>query len=405
MIPATPFTGLCDAIESRRSELVDIRRDLHQHPELSHQEKRTTAVLADRLGQAAIPVRRLPGTGLIADLGPADARFRVALRADIDALPVRERTGLDFASISPDVCHACGHDVHTTALLGAALALGDLRDYLDATGTAVRFFFQAAEESIPGGADDIIAEGGMLGVDAAYALHCDPGLDVGQVGLREGALTAACDRLTVNLKGHGGHTSRPHLTEDLTFALAKVVTDLPTVLARRVDPRASALIVWGQVHAGRAGNVIPSTGFAEGTLRVLDSDVWRGLAPLLERIVDEVTAPFGVQAELTHVQGVPPVVNTAAAIGDLRSAVATVGLKAVPTAQSMGGEDFAWYLHHASGAMARLGTRTAGGRTYDLHQGDYIVDERAIEAGAKLLGAVGLTALERFLADADVPTS
>ena len=374
MIPATPFAGLCDAIEARRSELVDIRRDLHQHPELSHQEKRTTAVLADRLGQAAIPVRRLPGTGLIADLGPADARFRVALRADFDALPVRKRTGLDFASISPDVCHACGHDVHTTALLGAALALGDLRDYLDATGTAVRFFFQAAEESIPGGADDIIAEGGMLGVDAAYALHCDPGLDVGQ-------------------------------TEDLTFALAKVVTDLPTVLARRVDPRASALIVWGQVHAGRAGNVIPSTGFAEGTLRVLDSDVWRGLAPLLERIVDEVTAPFGVQAELTHVQGVPPVVNTAAAIGDLRSAVATVGLQAVPTAQSMGGEDFAWYLHHVSGAMARLGTRTAGGRTYDLHQGDYIVDERAIEAGAKLLGAVGLTALERFLAAPDVPTS
>lgn len=399
-----PFTELCRAVEAHGADLVTIRRDLHQHPELSRQEFRTTAVLAERLAAAGIRHRRLEGSGLVADLGPEGAAYRVALRADIDALPVRERTGLDFASISPETCHACGHDVHTAALLGAGLALHALSSHLESADAAVRLFFQPAEESIPGGADDVIAQGGMVGVDAAYAVHCDPGLDVGQVGLREGPLTAACDRLTVSLKGHGGHTSRPHLTEDLTFALAKVVTDVPTLLSRRVDPRAAALIVWGQVHAGRAGNVIPSTGFAEGTLRVLDQDVWRGLGPLLECIVDEVTAPFGVQADLSHVQGVPPVVNTADAIADFRAAAATVGLASVATGQSMGGEDFAWYLHHAPGAMARLGTRTAGGRTYDLHQGDYIVDERAIDAGAKLLGAVALTAIARHTAS-DVATS
>lgn len=399
-----PITELCRAVEAHGPDLVAVRRDLHQHPELSRHEFRTTAVIAERLATAGIRYHRLDGTGLIADIGAGEAAYRVALRADIDALPVRERTGLDFASISPEVCHACGHDVHTSALLGAALALAEQVEHLEATGAAVRLFFQPAEEAIPGGADDVIAQGGMEGVDAAYAVHCDPGLDVGQVGLREGPLTAACDRIKVSLKGHGGHTSRPHLTEDLTFALAKVVTDIPTLLSRRVDPRAAALIVWGQVHAGRAGNVIPSTGYAEGTLRVLDSEVWAGLRPLLERIVDEVTEPFGVQAELEHVPGVPPVVNTADAIADLRAATAAVGLAAVPTGQSMGGEDFAWYLHHAPGAMARLGTRTVGGRTYDLHQGDYIVDERAIDAGAKLLGSVALTAIARHTA-ADVATS
>ncbi|MBK6888102.1 MAG: amidohydrolase [Tetrasphaera sp.] len=399
-----PITELCRAVEAHGPDLVAVRRDLHQHPELSRHEFRTTAVIAERLATAGIRYHRLDGTGLIADIGAGEAAYRVALRADIDALPVRERTGLDFASISPEVCHACGHDVHTSALLGAALALAEQVEHLEATGAAVRLFFQPAEEAIPGGADDVIAQGGMEGVDAAYAVHCDPGLDVGQVGLREGPLTAACDRIKVSLKGHGGHTSRPHLTEDLTFALAKVVTDVPTLLSRRVDPRAAALIVWGQVHAGRAGNVIPSTGYAEGTLRVLDSEVWAGLRPLLERIVDEVTEPFGVQAELEHVPGVPPVVNTADAIADLRAATAAVGLAAVPTGQSMGGEDFAWYLHHAPGAMARLGTRTVGGRTYDLHQGDYIVDERAIDAGAKLLGSVALTAIARHTA-ADVATS
>ncbi|MEI2776877.1 MAG: amidohydrolase [Tetrasphaera sp.] len=403
MIPP-PFSALCAAVDAVVPDLIGLRRDLHQHPELSHEEHRTTAVLAERLAASGIRHRRLTSTGVIADLGPADATVRVALRADIDALPVRERTGLDYASISPQVCHACGHDVHTAALFGAATALHALEAFLAETRSAVRLFFQPAEESIPGGADAIIAEGGMEGVDAAYALHCDPGLDVGSVGLREGPLTAACDRILVSLKGHGGHTSRPHLTEDLTFALAKLITDVPAILSRRVDPRSGALLVWGQIHAGRAGNVIPSTGEAEGTLRVLEADVWHGLEPLVAEIVEDVIRPFGVQAELQHIRGVPPVVNTADAIADLRTAAAAVDLATVASTQSMGGEDFAWYLHHVPGAMARLGTRAPGGRTYDLHQGDLIIDEAAIAAGAKLLGAVALSAIARHTA-AHVPTS
>lgn len=389
------FAALRGAVATRHAHLVTIRRDLHRHPELSWQEERTTAAIAERLTEAGIAHRRLAGTGVVADIGDPDAAYRVLLRADIDALPVRERTGLDWASVSPGVAHACGHDVHATALLGAGFALTEQLDALRAADSAVRLVFQPAEESIPGGAEAVIEEGYLERVDAAYALHCDPSLDVGKVGLREGAVTAAADRIEVKLTGRGGHTSRPHLTEDLTFALAKIVTEVPALLSRRVDPRAGALIVWGQMHAGAAGNVIPSSGSATGTLRVLDAGVWAEIGPLVKDLVESVARPYGVGVEVVYTPGVPPVVNVSPGIADLRTAAEHLGLEAVPTQQSMGGEDFAWFLHHAPGAMARLGTRAIGGRTYDLHQGDLIVDEAAIPAGAMLLAGAALAAINR----------
>ena len=213
-------------------------------------------------------------------------------------------------------------------------------------------------------------------------------LDVGQVGLREGPITAACDHIRVHLTGRGGHTSRPQLTEDLTYALAKVVTDVPAALSRRLDPRAGAALVWGVVRSGTASNVIPSTGECSGTLRMLDANAWLSVGPVLDEIVQGVVAPYGVEARLERVKGVPPVVNQADAIDALRFACLGTGLQIAPTIQSLGGEDYSWYLTHAPGAMARLGTRTPGGRTYDLHQGDVVVDEDAIGCGARLLASV-----------------
>ena len=382
------LTALGASVASVLPELVEIRRDLHAHPELSRQETRTTAIVAARLEQAGIRVRRLPGTGLVADLGADSPAYRVALRADMDALPVQERTGLPFASVTDGVTHACGHDVHVTALLGALLALKEQEQALLERGTAVRAIFQAAEEVIPGGALEAIADGVMEGVDAVFAVHCDPSLDVGQVGLREGPITAACDHLRVHLSGRGGHTSRPQLTEDLTYALAKVVTDVPAALSRRRDPRAGAALVWGTVRAGPASNVIPSTGECSGTLRMLDANAWLSVGPLLDEIVQGVVAPYGVEARLERVKGVPPVVNQADAIDALRFACLGTGLQIAPTVQSLGGEDYSWYLAHAPGAMARLGTRTPGGRSYDLHQGDVVVDEDSIGCGARLLASV-----------------
>jgi len=379
--------GLGEAVAALEGELTAFRRDLHAHPELSHAEIRTTARLAARLTAAGVGVRLLTGTGLVADIGPADPAYRVALRADMDALPVTERTGLSFASQSDGVCHACGHDVHVAAVLGAGLALQEQSESLAAQGLGVRLIFQPAEEVTPGGALAVIEQGGIQGVDAIFSIHCDPTLDVGLVGLRDGAITAATDSVTITLHGGGGHTSRPHLTQDLIYALGKVVTDVPAALSRRVDPRAGVALVWGTVHSGAAENVIPSTGAVSGTLRMLDAQLWADIGPLLEELVQAVISPYAVSATIEHNRGAPPVVNDPALVARLRaSAELMLGPQAPrPTAQSLGGEDFAWYLQAVPGAMARLGTRTPGGRTCDLHQGDLVVDERAVAIGARLL--------------------
>jgi amidohydrolase len=379
-----------DALEG---ELIAIRRDVHAHPELARTEFRTTALLANRLNAAGARVRLLAGTGLIADIGPADPAYRVALRADLDALPVPERTGLPFASQTEGVCHACGHDVHIAAVLGAGLALQSHAQSLDEQGIGVRLIFQPAEEVIPGGAMEVIQQGGIQGVDRIFSIHCDPTLGVGRVGLRDGAITAAADAVTITLSGRGGHTSRPHLTQDLTYALGKVVTEVPAVLSRRVDPRAGVALVWGIIHAGSVGNVIPSTGTVTGTLRMLDAQLWEKIGPLLTEVVHAVISPYAVTAHVEHVRGVPPVVNDPESVARLRSAAELMlgPAAVVPTAQSLGGEDFAWYVQAVPGAMARLGARTAGGVTYDLHQGDLVVDERAIAIGARLLVAAALT--------------
>lgn len=384
------LAALGERITSLAPELIEIRRDLHAHPELSREETRTTQSVARRLDAAGVAVRLLPGTGVLADLGAAEPVHRIALRADMDALPVRERSGLEFGSRTEGVCHACGHDVHTAALVGAVLALHEVEDALADRGIAVRAVFQAAEEVMPGGALDAITAGALEGVDSVFAVHCDPSIDVGQVGLREGALTAAADQVHITLHGRGGHTSRPQLTEDLVFALAKVITDVPAVLGRRLDPRTGAALVWGSVQAGRVANVIPSSGECRGTLRMLDAESWHTVGPLLEEIVHGVVQPYGVKAQVERVKGVPPVVNTADGISALRRGALAGRLTPVPTAQSLGGEDFAWYLDHAAGAMARLGTRTPGGPTYDLHQGDLVVDERAIALGARLLATAAV---------------
>jgi amidohydrolase len=377
-------------------ELVTFRRDLHAHPETGHREVRTTARIAARLERAGLDPQFLPGTGLICDVGPQGPC--VLLRADIDALPLPDESGLACSSTEPGVSHACGHDVHTSAVLGAGLVLADLAR-LDQLPGRVRLVFQAAEEVMPGGALDVIAAGGLDGVDRAFALHCDPSSDVGTVSLRAGAITSAADHVLVRLHGTGGHTSRPHLTEDVVFALAQVAIQLPAVLSRRLDPRSGVALVWGRIGAGRAANAIPRSGELEGTLRCLDQEVWSSAGALLADVVHEIVRPYGVRAEVLHTRGVPPTVNDPDAVQLAERAVLDeLGEGHLRmTEQSLGGEDFAWILEKVPGAMIRLGTRSPGGRTYDLHQGDFVADERAIGVGARVLGAVALRHLNTAL--------
>ena len=382
------------AVTAVGDELVDLRRDLHAHPELAWEEERTTSLVAKRLDEAGVRVQLLPRSGLIADLGPEEGPV-VALRADLDALPVDDRSGEPWASTVPGIAHACGHDVHTAALVGAGIALAELEQAGELSGR-VRLLFQPAEEIMPGGALELIAGGALEDVVHVFGLHCDPTVDVGEVGLREGPITGAADALTIRLTGRGGHTSRPHLTEDLTYAVGKLVTDLPGALSRRLDPRAGASLVWGMVRAGSAKNVIPAHGEVAGTLRMLDAVAWADAEDLVRELIDQILAPYGVGAQVSYVRGVPPVVNetvsTALLAGAVSGVLGPTGL--VSTPQSLGGEDFAWYVESVPGAMGRLGTRTPGGHTYDLHQGDLVDDERAIGVGAKVLAAVALTTLD-----------
>ena len=289
--------------------------------------------------------------------------------------------------------------MHTSALVGAGhRARRRPTSSLPLAGR-VRLLFQPAEEVMPGGALEVIAAGALDDVEHVFGLHCDPTIDVGQVGLRVGPLTGAADALTVRLTGRGGHTSRPHLTEDLTYALGKLVTELPGALSRRLDPRAGASLVWGVVRAGSAKNVIPASGEVAGTLRMLDAVAWADAEDLVRELIGQILAPYGVGAEVTYVRGVPPVVNEPGATALLarrRRARCSGSAGAVSTPQSLGGEDFAWYLEDVPGAMGRLGTRTPGGRTYDLHQGDLHIDERAIGVGAKVLAAAVLTTLDAW---------
>lgn len=375
-------------------ELIALRRDIHQHPEVAHMEHRTTRLIAERLTEAGLQVRYFDGTGLMCDIG-AGGSGRVGLRADIDALPLPETSGLPFASLDPVAAHACGHDIHTAAGVGAALILARLeREGLLHTG--VRLIFQPAEEVQPGGAQWVMRQGALDGVTQIFALHCDPKVDVGHLGSRSGPITASSDAVRVTVRSRGGHTSRPHLTGDVVHALGCVIAQAGTVLDRRIDARAGANLTWGMVQAGYAPNAIPTEGFVHGTLRCLDAATWDIAGELVVGAIHQLLAPYDVDVEVDRQRGLPPVVNTPAQVVALESAARAVlgGDGVQETAQSLGGEDFAWFLTQVPGAMARLGTRTPGGESYDLHRGDIVFDERAIAIGAQVLAMTAITATE-----------
>lgn len=383
---------VASVVDKYDDELVAFRRDLHQHPELSWHEQRTVDRVVAQLEGTGWRLTRTPRSGLIADIG--DAGPLVALRADLDALPVDDLTTDPWRSTAEGVAHACGHDVHTAALVGAAHALAELHQRGLLAGR-VRLLFQPAEEVMPGGAKHLISHGALEGVQRIFALHCDPSVDVGAIGVRTGPITSAADRIDVRLEGNGGHTSRPHLTGDLTFALAKITSELPAVLSRRMDPRAGVSVVWGVLRAGSAPNVIPDHGLASGTVRILEAQAWASCEPVVREAVLDIVRPYGITATVDYLQGVPPVVNDGVSTAMVTTAADELlgPHHRTEVEQSLGGEDFGWYLEDVPGSMFRLGTRTPGGARFDLHQGDFEVDEQAIAYGARMLAGCAVVAL------------
>ncbi len=409
---ATPLPGLLDKwLASHGAELVSVRRHIHANPELSGEEHATADYLAARLASAGLAPRFLPkGNGLICDIGPAGSDIGpagseigaagsaggpvVAVRADLDALPLPDVKDVPYRSTVDGVCHACGHDVHATVVLGTGLVIAHLAEQGLLPGR-VRLLLQPSEERFPSGAPEVIDAGGLDDVSSIFAVHCDPRLPTGLVGVRSGPLTAAADQLEVRLSGPGGHTARPHLTTDLVNALGRLVVDVPAMLSRRIDPRAGVSLVFGAVQAGQAANAIPQEGVARATVRVLDRSAWEEVPELLEELVRAAIAGTGAHAEIEYTRGVPPVVNDRMATATIAGAAAAAlgGDRVVESPVSMGGEDFAWYLEQVPGAMARLGVGRPG-EELDLHQGSFDIDERAIGYGVRVMVHTALAALD-----------
>ena len=250
----------------------------------------------------------------------------------------------------------------------------------------VRLIFQAAEELMPGGAIDAVAAGAITGVSRIFALHCDPHLAVGRVAVRQGPITSAADSIEITLYSPGGHTSRPHLTADLVYGLGALITGLPGVLSRRIDPRNATVLVWGAVNAGVAANAIPQTGVLSGTVRTASRETWVGLEAIIRQSVSSLLSPLAIEHTLRYHRGVPPVVNEEVSTHILTHAIEAVGPEVLAdTRQSGGGEDFSWYLEEIPGAMARLGVWSGEGPQLDLHQPTFDLDERALGIGVRLM--------------------
>jgi amidohydrolase len=394
-------------VDGHEHELIALRRLLHAQPEASGEEHLTTELIVERLRLEGLdPVVLGTGTGVVCDLSldPAVAPDPstmpiVALRADLDALRMDDLVTAPYRSKHAGLAHACGHDVHTAALLGAGLALREWSTSHPRTGI-VRLVFEPAEESMPGGAVDVIAEGWLRRVRAIFGVHCDPKVDVGNFGLRVGPLTSAADQFELVLRGPGGHTARPQLTVDLVRWTGRIADRLAAEVQAAAD--AEVILVFGAVQAGAAANVIPAVATLRGSFRTSDRATWAEGETLvrqaLARVLASGEAGSPPEWELDYRVGLPPVVNDAGttALAE-RTAVRQYGPESVTRSpQSMGGDSFAWYTEVVPGTYVRLGTHdpAAGDDRLDLHTPTFDVDERAIAHGATLLAACALAALD-----------
>ena len=377
--------------DSELASLITLRRTLHANPELSNVEHAT----ADRLHTAlralgVTEVQRVAGTGVMARIpGRTHGAPVVALRGDIDALPIQEQTGLPFASQVPGVMHACGHDVHASWIVGAAMEL--LRE--PAAGD-VLLILQPAEE-IGAGARAIIDSGVLHGVAAIFGGHVDRRFLVGQVIAEPGPLAASADSFTIILTGRGAHGARPHEAADPIVAAAAVIAAVQTIVSRRIDPSRPAVCTIGSIHAGVAANVIPDTATMTGTLRATDAQTRALLTTELARIGREVAAAHGVEAVVTIERGTPPIVNPVREAAWARqAATAMLGADAVVPfgMTNMGGEDFAFYMEQVPGCFLRVGARAPGEPPTAAHSPRFDVAEGAILVGAVVLAACARTA-------------
>lgn len=384
-------TTAMSSIGSRAKDLlpdiVQIRRKLHRHPELSFQEYETTRFIWEILTQAGIEVVEWGGeTGVVGILRGTQPHPVVALRADIDALPIREENETEYSSQTPGVMHACGHDVHTACLLGAALILAEHRSNLAGT---VKFIFQPAEE-INAGAKSMVEKGVLSSpdVDVIFGLHNNPNLTVGQIGLKEGPLMAAVDTTFLTVKGEGGHGAIPHKTRDPILAAAAILQGLQSIISRQVDPLDSGVISFGTIHGGDAHNVIPMKVELTGTVRTFNPDLRHQMPEKMGSLIKNMAAAMNTEAEFTYRKELPAVINPAPLAAWCRTSLEQIVnlpdiVQAIPV---MGGEDFAIYQEKIPGVFLWLGVgNPAQGIVHQWHNPKFDADEEALQYGAGAL--------------------
>jgi amidohydrolase len=376
-------------------ELIAVRRDLHAHPELAFEEVRTSGIVAERLRALGLEPRTGVGrTGVLATIAGGRPGKTVLLRADMDALPIVEENAVPYRSQTPGKMHACGHDCHTSILLGLAKRL--TRDRSSLRGN-VRLCFQPAEEQ-GDGARAMIADGALAAPkpDAAFGLHVWQDLDLGKIGVTPGPFMAAVDSFTVTVTGKGAHAAMPEMGIDPVVCVAHIVTALQTIASRGVSPFKEVVVSVTQIHAGTAFNIIPGTATMNGTVRVFDPGVWEELPARFERIVRGVCEALGCRVEIQFERCNRPTVNDPAMAKIARAAAAEiVGAENVlDDVRTMGGEDFSWFLSEVPGCFIAVGSRNASkGLTWDHHHPRFDVDETCLEVGAEVL----LRTAQKFL--------
>jgi amidohydrolase len=369
--------------ENLAPRLIEIRRHIHTHPELSGEEYQTSAYVAGVLSSCGLHVTEAVGkTGVVGDLSGEGDRI-VALRTDMDALPIQEMTQLDFASRNPGIMHACGHDVHTTLGLGTAMILSQLSPL---PGN-VRFLFQPAEE-IAKGAKWMVEDGVTEGIEAILGVHVFPTIPARTVGIRYGALTAAADDVEIIIEGESGHGARPHQAIDAIWIASQVITTLQQSISRTQNPLHPIVLTIGKIEGGRAANVIADRVTMVGTVRSLHPDSHANLPDWISHIVTNICQTYGAKCQVNYQRGVPSVQNDFA----LTKLVESASLEAwgsdrvqILTEPSLGAEDFAIYLDKIPGSMFRLGVGKAEAKNYPLHHPRFEIDESAIVTGVVTL--------------------
>lgn len=375
----------------------DIRRHLHRHPELAFAEFATARFIAEQLGALDIPCREQVGrTGIVASLGSREADAPcVALRADMDALPITEQTGLPFASETPGVMHACGHDGHVAMLLGAAALLKEHETELPGR---VVLIFQPAEEG-DGGAQGMIAEGALDGVGAIFAGHIDRLYELGEIVVQPGLISAFTDEFTIEIRSQGGHAAKPHETADSILAAGQLITSIQSIVAREVNPCSPAVITVGSIHGGDAANVIAARVVLEGTVRTTSQETRTACIASLKRMTKAMEQLHRVETSFTLAEGYPPVINDPVAARIATEVAATIvgqdKVKGQPL-PSLGGEDFSFFLQKIPGCLVRFGAKHTTMHDAPAHSPRFDFDEAVLPTGTLFLARAACAALERL---------